>query len=239
MNMVPNIARLPEIRQALLTWQDPIDRRRCVVGVAEQDPEGRLSFRYLHDDSLAQARRSGFEGYPAFPDFDKVYTNGVLQSFKSRLTSPQRRDFSKYLEYWFVDAAALPTAFQLLAHTGAALPRDEFRFLPVLPTDGVVEFVTELAGSRHYLRDLVPTASKERLAVGQRLVFQPERDNKYDPDAVEVLREQDGVRVGYLMRGLATQVRGWNAEVDTTIARINGTNERPVVLARVQANFDS
>ncbi len=238
MNMAPNIVRLPEINKALLTWQDLVGRRRRVVGLAQQDATGMVSFRYILGDNLDEARQGGFEGYPAFPYFDKEYTNGVLQSFESRLPSSQRRDFAKYLEYWFVDVDAQPTTFQLLAHTGAALPRDGFRFLPVLPTNGVVEFVTELAGSRYYLENIVPKGSEGQLIVGQQLVFRPDRDNEMDPNAVEVLRKQDGFRIGYLMRGLAEQARTWNAEVLSTIARINGTEQRPIVLARVRADFN-
>jgi len=231
------ISQLPPIEEALLTWQDPEGRRRQIVGVARLEPEGGASFRYLKDQDLDAARSCGFEGYPAFPKFQKTYRQGVLQSFTSRLTSAARRDYHKYLEYWFVDSGAEPTPFQLLAHTGGVLPRDGFRFVPVLPTSGTVDFITELAGARYHLNNLCPKGATQRVDVGQALVFKAEPENPRDADAVEVIRREDTIRVGYLMRGLAHQVRTWDARIEGTIARINGAHDRPVILARVRADF--
>lgn len=236
MMVTENIMDLPDSRRAFLTWQH-LDRRRHIVAEVELQNE-RLVFRYLEDRDLEDAKMKGFTGYPAFPDFSHEYTNGVLESFESRLPSPRRGDFQRYLDYWFVSADASPTPFQLLVHTGGALPRDGFRFIPILPTVGTFEFVTEVAGARRYLdADLRPIGSTSVLQPGESVLLRDEPSNEYDTEAVEVLRAADEKRIGYLMRGLSLQFVDWDAEINATISRINGTPEWPILLLRVRANF--
>ena len=166
------------------------------------------------------------------------YNSGVMQSFETRLLSRRRNDFQRYLDYWFINEHPPPDSFQLLAYTGAALPRDGFRFVPVFDQVGVVEFITEIVGARYNLQPgLTTKGDKTPISIGEPISFRPEPTNEHDPQAVEVLRTSDGQRIGYVMRGLARQIRQWDATIDSAIARINGTEQRPTLLARVRAEF--
>jgi len=223
------IKHIVEPEGLLLTWQDPASRQRFVVGELLREKTG-ICFRYLHGPDLEQAREHGFKGYFAFRDMRTEYRLGVMESFMTRLPPRSREDFGKFLEYWNIDPDAEISDFALLGYTGAALPRDGFRFLPVFPKNvEELTFIIEVAGHRY---------SGSPAAVGEAVCFRHENENRADPQAVAVLA---GVsdrmrRIGYVMRGLNTQFIAWleTGEALGRIVRINGTRERPLVLVRVE-----
>jgi len=223
------IRHIVEPEKLLLTWQDPVTRQRFVVGEMVREKAG-ICFRYLHGAELDQARERGFRGYLAFRNMQAEYRLGVMESFMTRLPPRSREDFGKFLEYWDIDPDAEISDFALLGYTGAALPRDGFRFLPVFP-ERVEElaFVIEVAGHRY---------SGSPVAVGETVCFRHENENEKDPQAVAVLAGASDLmrRIGYVMRGLNSQFIVWleNGEVSGRIVRINGTHERPLVLVRVE-----
>ena len=86
---------------------------------------------------------------------------------------------------------------------------------------------THLAGRQYHDADLV----WDELKVGTTLVFEREVDNRYDPDAVQIVytRKNDGEKflLGYLPREENTFIarlldQGWDNIFDVRIARING-----------------
>lgn len=216
-----------EPESLLLSWQDPVSRNRYTVGQVTHE-NGGYSFRYLQGNDLEEAKRSGFKGYTAFKHFDQVYRFGVMESFMTRLPPRSREDFDKFLDYWHIDSGLKSSIsdFALLGYTGAALPRDGFRFMPVFPVLPRLEFIVEVAGHRY--QDNV-------CEIGEEVRFVSEADNPHDPDAISVVTA-DGCKLGYVMHGLNRQFGHWlkAGNLCGEIVRINGTSDRPIVLVYVE-----
>jgi len=223
------IRHVVEPERLLLTWQDPDTRRRFVVGELRRENAG-VCFRYLEGEDLDQARKQGFKGYPAFRNMKAEYRLGVMESFMTRLPPRSREDFGKFLEYWNIDPRAEISDFALLGYTGAALPRDGFRFVPVFARDvETVSLTIEVAGYRY---------SGRPVEIGASVSFRHESGNPVDPEAVAVYAGEVGRmrHIGYVMRGLNAQFVSWLklGDVHGRVVRINGASERPVVLVGVE-----
>jgi len=218
-----------EPESLLLSWQDPIGRNRYIVGQLTREG-GAVCFRYLKGDDLNAAKAKGFKGYIAFPHFDSEYRLGVMESFMSRLPPRSRKDFGKFLGYWHIDSKlkASISDFALLGYTGAALPRDGFRFLPVFAAADRLEFVVEVARHRY---------QGSACEIGDEVRFVVEPENSFDCEAVAVAG-QDGCKLGHIMHGMNHQFIEWLAAglLSGEIVRINGSTERPVVLVCVEFN---
>ena len=221
-----------EPERLLLSWQDPVSRSRYVVGQVSRD-NGGYCFRYLPGSDLNAAGDKGFKGYLAFPHFKEEYRLGVMESFMTRLPPRSREDFGKFPGYWHLDGTLKDSIsdFSLLGYTGAALPRDSFRFIPVFPSLAHLEFVVEVAGHRYQ-----DGACKPGAAV--RFVAEP--GNPHDSEAIRV-ESPDGRKLGYVMHGLNHQFGEWLASgrLSGEIVRINGTSGRPVVLVYVEYERES
>ncbi|MCY3878724.1 MAG: HIRAN domain-containing protein [Rhodobacteraceae bacterium] len=76
----------------------------------------------------------------------------------------------------------------------------------------------------------------DQLASGERLCFEREPDNQYDPDAIRIVRS-DGTRVGYVNRLQTGPVGRWldDERISASVFRTNGRIEYPrlFVLAKV------
>jgi len=220
------IKHIVEPESLLLTWQDPESRMRYVVGRVRREGAG-YCFRYEHGPDLDAAVSKGFKGYPAFPHLDKEYRLGVMESFMTRLPPRSREDFGKFLEYWHIDSSLRESIsdLALLGYTGAGLPRDGFRFVPVFPPSEHLAFIAEVAGNRYH----------EAGRIGDRVRFVPEPENPHDPEAVRV-ESLNGRILGYVMHGLNRQFSAWLASgrLAGEIVRINGLSDRPVVLVYVE-----
>jgi len=219
------IENIVEPERLLLSWQDPASRLRYTVGIVSKEAGG-VCFRYLQGSELEKARACGFRGYPAFHNFGSEYRLGVMESFMTRLPPRSREDFGKFLEYWHIDAKADISNFALLGYTGAVLPRDGFRFLPVFPKIGCLEFVVEVAGYRYHDRTC---------DIGGIVHFSLEPDNEFDPMAVAVTTCDGEEKIGYIMHGMGSQFAEWLAfgRLQGEIIRINGTSGRPIILVCV------
>jgi len=224
------IRHLVEPHRLFLAWQRPVSsmerRSRRIVGEIERRPGGAV-FRYLENlPDYQEARREGFQGFPAFSigKSQEYRSPSVLQAFMRRLPPRKREDFSEYLAQF-----RLPTPFDgsdmaLLAYTGAKLPGDGFESMPGL-ADAIppIELVMEVAGFRHQ------QVSASSLAVGEPVTLASEPDNAADPDAIAV-RHRDN-RIGYIAKPYCATVANWLRAytVEATIERINGKPERPLV----------
>jgi len=218
------IKHIIEPERLLLVWQEPLSRHRFIVGQIVREKAG-VCFHYLPSDELDQAKKKGFKGYLAFRDLSGEYRLGVMESFMSRLPPRSREDFGKFLDYWKIDPAAEISDFSLLGYTGATLPRDGFRLLPLFSQHvSQVNLVIELAGYRY---------NEHAVELGETVSFVHEPENSEDEHAVAVYAGiQVDHRIGYVMRGLNKQFIAWMMEghVQGRIVRINGTQVRPVVL---------
>lgn len=235
-----NMEKMARLQQVLMTWQGPAPQRQrfVVAKIAAHGDE--TSFIYINKDSdLKEARAAGFVGYPAFPDFDQLYSNGVLASLASRLPPSSRADYPDFLRHWFMNPKDNPDLLDVLAYSGGALPRDTFGFVPLFPKHGSFDFVTELAGYHHRLAE---PGGRRLEKEGDALVLHREPDNPSDPDAViAILDKQDKKPqiVGHLMRGLQTQALYWlaNGRIRGNIARLNGSQNRPLAYAHLWVDF--
>lgn len=211
----------------LLVWQAPDgrDRTRFVVGEILRDGE-QVSFRYLTDTAdFVRAREHGFVCYPAFRKTDRVYSDGVMDSFLRRLPPRKRGDFAKYLEQWRLSPSSNLSDFALLAYSGAKLPSDGFSIdWPLDDVTAPCELLLEVAGFR-YQEDV----SIDELREGMSVTFRREPDNIHDPHALAV--EFEGRRIGYIKRTQCEAVSRWLLEydVEAVIERLNGTPERPII----------
>jgi len=221
------LKHIVEPESLLMSWQDPVSRSRYIVGQVTRD-NGSYCLRYLAGEDLDIAVEKGFKGYPAFPGFNEAYHLGVMESFATRLPPRSREDFDKYLDYWHINRSLKDeiSDFTLLGYTGAALPRDGFRFIPIFPDFAHLEFIVEVAGHRY---------QGDGCGLGEMVRFNAEPDNLHDQKAIRV-ETLDGCKLGYVMHGLNRQFTEWLMAgcLSGEIVRINGTSERPVVLVCVE-----
>lgn len=233
MHSMQNMAHLDQV---FMTWQGPAPQRRRFVVAQITAQNDTASFAYLQQSTdFAKAIDAGFKGYPAFPDYDQHYENGVLASLASRLPPSSRSDYPDFLRHWFMNPEDKPDLLDILAYSGGKLPRDTFGFVPVFPKHGRFDFVTELAGYHYRLKE---PSTRRPEKVGDILLLGAEPDNQKDPNAVAVFLEHTNKtpqKVGYLMRGLHEQAQYWlkHGKVSANIARLNGSAERPLAYAHV------
>lgn len=94
MNLITHII---EPQRLYLEWQGPEggDRSRRIVAELLRT-DHMVELRYLtHSEDFRKARENGFEGYPAFPKTDRIYKDGVIETFLLRLPPRERSDFNK------------------------------------------------------------------------------------------------------------------------------------------------
>jgi len=228
MNLITHIV---EPRRLYLVWQGPEggDRTRRIVAELLRINHD-VELRYLtQTEDFKKAVQIGFVGYPAFPKFDRLYKDGVIETFMLRLPPRERSDFDKYLESLRIHPAARISDFALLGYSGARLPSDWFSIVhPFDEVDSPCELITEVAGFRYY------DGINMQLTVGTNLTLQPEPTNQYDPLAIAVLI--NGTKIGYIGRGLLEAVHRWlrnKNEINAVIEKINGRPDRPSIIIYV------
>ena len=241
------IQHVDEPERLILAWEAPDpdgDRRRWAVGELTRVGDG-AHFRYLQDESfaalnhgrsLADIRKAGFLGYPAFDasaSYSGLFTEGVLEAFLRRLPPRTRSDFPRYLEHFRLKSAATLGPFALLGITEAKLPSDGFSLIDPLESSSLFrDVVFEIAGHHYYK---VPG---DGLAVGQALSLVADPENAHDDQAVRI--EADGALIGFMNRLQAPTMRRWleQRDVSAWLLRMNGTPAKPraFVFVRVRPN---
>lgn len=222
-----------EPARLVLAWQAPDgvqDRRRWQVGQLERKALD-VQFRYFEGiefeaansgRSVDDLRKQGFVSFPAF-DYapGRVFSDRVMETFSRRIPPRSRADFSRYLEYFSIDANQAVSELALFAITEARLPGDGFSLVdPLDPALESGEVSFEIAGFRHEASGIVPE-------VGQSLRLCPEPNNVHDENAVQVfLGEQ---RIGYVNRIQAPVVGRWldERDLDCVVLRFNGRPGSP------------
>lgn len=224
-------------RRALLVWQRPLDSDgpRDRHAVAELvDTEHGISFNYLTDQELAEARQAGFFGYPGLPLDAEGLGSTAIEVLLRRLPPRERADFGQWLAGFGLSAEDDLSPLTLLAYTGARLTSDSFSVCETF--DGFSEpfsYVFDVAGNRHYQEQYGD------LEVGEALAFVRETDNPQDPNAIMITRS-DGTAVGYVNRLQAETVGQWvdAGQITGAVYRVNGRAEYPrlFVLADVSSS---
>lgn len=209
-------------RTNYLLWKAVKHTVRLVVGELIEICEGQYMFRYLSGNDLDEAKNLKFSGYPGFPDFDKEYTQNVIEAFSARLPARSRGDFQRFLDYWEIEDPDI-SDFDLLSITGGQLQTDHFEFVDPHETKRSAQFLSELAGFVHYAADSL-LRSLER---GTPLQLEPEPDNKWDVNAVKVLHQ--GERMGYIKKIHARTISNAIKEGQKVFAEIKNSEVNGVV----------
>ena len=182
-----------EERTIYLSWQAADHGKRYIVAELVEKPNGQYRFRYIADKDLEDAKKLGFNGYPAFPKLDQEYTINAIDPFVMRLPSRSRTDFNDLLNYWEIHNHEI-SDFDLLAITGGKLRTDNFEFIDPHKIKRPNQFLTELAGFVYHAED----HKLRSIPAGAELQLERDSGNRYDPYAVKVLYK--GEQIGYIKR---------------------------------------
>lgn len=213
-------------KSAFLIWQSPLgetgSRRRLPVAFLRDDGEG-VSFEYLKDDaSYRAAEEEGFRGYYGIP-VDREDTSDAIHTLIRRLPSKERPDYANFLgQFGLLPEHDLPP-LSLLAYTGGRQTSDGFSFSDTFEGfDRPFEYIFDVAGRRHSIE------ATPQVVVGDFAEFREEPDNRFDPDAVEIV-DSEGARLGYVNACQANAVKGWlkNGTITGSVFRVNGRPSYP------------
>lgn len=180
-------------RTIYLSWQAVDHGERYIVAELIQMANGEYCFHYIRGKDLEEAQKQGFNGYPAFPDFDKEYTNNAIDPFVMRLPARARTDLDALLNYWEIPTRDI-SDFDLLAITGGRLRTDNFEFIDPHRIKPPNQFLTELAGFVYYAED----QRLREIPVSAEVQLERDPGNRFDPSAVKVLYQ--GKQIGYIKK---------------------------------------
>ncbi len=182
---------MKEIGHIYLSWREGLGKRRHIVGVLKRNATLGVRFSYIKD-GVEAAKKDGFSPYTEFPDFDKEYTENVLEVFGQRIMKSERSDISDFYDFWEIDTKYKDDKFYLLAHTQGLNPTDNFEFLADYNPSKGLRFLTDLAS----LSTLKLPA--DIIRPGDILTYKLEPYNEFDNKAVKVFKGD--VEVGYIKK---------------------------------------
>ncbi len=213
----------------LLSWQTPSERLRMFVAELIRNGDD-ADLVYLNEsEDFSRAQDLGFRDYPGFDIKKDVVHKNVLTSFMKRLPPRTRRDFGRFLDALRIKPEAKDeiSDFALLGYSGAKLPDDDFTVIHPFENASVpFEFMLLVEGYQHY-QDELPLAA---LSTDMQADFEVEPDNPKDPEAIRIMI--DGIRAGYVCRGLTASFHKWmqsGLTMSAHVERINGTGQDPKV----------
>jgi hypothetical protein len=182
---------MKEIGHIYLSWREGLGKRRHIVGVLKRNTTHGVRFSYIKN-GVELAKNDGFSPYTEFPDFDKEYTENVLEVFGQRIMKSERSDISDFYDFWEIDTKFKEDKFYLLAHTQGLNPTDNFEFLADYNPSKCLRFLTDLA-SLSTLK-----LSADTVKAGDILTYKLESDNEFDNKAVKVFTGNK--EVGYIKK---------------------------------------
>lgn len=182
-----------EERTIYLSWQATDHGKRHIVAELVEKAPGQYSFRYIPGKDLEEAKKLGFNGYPAFLNLEQEYRGNAIDPFVMRLPARARADFNDLLKYWEIHNAEI-SDFDLLAITGGKLRTDNFEFIDPHKAKRPNQFLTELAGFVYHADD----KKLKNIPAGSELQLEREPKNQWDSYAVKVL--YCGEPIGYIKR---------------------------------------
>jgi len=182
---------MKEIGQIYLSWREGLGKRRHIVGVLKRNATLGVRFTYIKE-GVAAAKNDGFSPYTEFPDFNKEYTENVLEVFGQRIMKSERSDISDFYDFWEIDTRFKEDKFYLLAHTQGLNPTDNFEFLADYNPDKNLRFLTDLANLS------MLKLSADSVKPGDILTYQLESDNEFDNKAVKIFK--GAKEVGYIKK---------------------------------------
>ena len=227
------IEHIVEPDRLLLSWQTPGERLRMFVAELIRNGDDEADLVYLKErEDFSKSQSLGFNGYPGFDIEINIHKN-VLTSFMKRLPPRSRGDFGRFLDALRIKADAEISDFALLGYSGAKLPDDDFTVIHPFENASVpFELMLPVEGYRHYQDELPLNV----LSTDMQADFEAEPDNTKDPEAIKIII--DGIRAGYVCRGLAASFHKWmqaGLTISAYVERINGTEQDPKVYLYVSA----
>lgn len=221
------IEHIVEPDRLLLSWQTASERLRMFVAELIRSGDDDANLVYLKEsEDFLKAQSLEFEGYPGFPIQKDAYEN-VLTSFMKRLPPRSRGDFGRFLGALRIKPDAKISNFALLGYSEAKLPDDDFTVIhPFKNASPPFELLLPVRGYRHH-KEQLPLAD---LSIDMQAGFEVETENPKDPEAIKVVI--DGVRVGYVSRGLTGSFHKWmqsDLTISAYVERINGAEQNPEI----------
>lgn len=184
-----------------LIWKSEKSRKQYIVGQLTKNS----LYEFQYGEEVQSAIADGFIPLLCFPDLNKVYKDERLFSiFASRLPDKKRKKIHDVLNKYGLKEY---DEYLLLKRSGARLPIDNLEFIdPILDMESDITRIFFIAGVRHYL-DCNGTDCADALDItrGDEVYLKREPDNKYDPNAVQLL-DISGKVLGYVPRYYSTGV---------------------------------
>jgi hypothetical protein len=225
-----HIEHIIEPDRLLLSWQTPGERLRMFVAELIRNSDDADLIYLKESEDFSRAQSLGFDGYPGFDNKTGVHKN-VLTSFMKRLPPRSRGDFDRFLDALRINAEAGISDFALLGYSGAKLPDDDFTIIHPFENASVpFELMLPVEGYQHY-QDELPLAD---LSMDMQANFEAEPDNPKDSKAIKIII--DGIRAGYICRGLTASFHKWmqsDLTISAYVERINGTGQDPKIFLYV------
>lgn len=189
------------MKDLIIAWQDPADRRWLPVGRLGRTEGGRYYFVYT-----AGAKESeNFEPFGRMRDLESVYlSEHIFPLFANRLLPKSRPDYKDFIRWLGLDHERVDD-LEVLGRSGGIRKTDKLELFPCPAADEQGRYRGYFFA--HGLRYLLPehTTRLADLASGDRLFVARDIQNTADPHAL-LLRTADPVSlVGYCPRYLATE----------------------------------
>lgn len=84
-------------KSLLVTWKSPTTKNIYKIGVLQKNNKEYIFF--YHKDEVEKAKKEGFQSFGEFVNLESKYINKerLFVSFKTRIPSRKRKDFSEFL----------------------------------------------------------------------------------------------------------------------------------------------
>ena len=174
-----------------LSWRKGIGYPRHLVGRIKRSATKGTTFQYF-PKRIREAEKDGFAPYTEFPLIDKVYGEGVLESFGQRIIKSERADSKPFYDFWAIDLKRKSDPLYMLSMTQGWIPTDNFEFLADFQPTKDLYFITDIAGLTE--KALEPGLVK----VGDVLEYKHKQSHPKDGYAVEVYK--DNLMIGYIKK---------------------------------------
>jgi hypothetical protein len=174
-------------------------------------PVGRLEYDgKLYRFSYVQGAKTlpGFRPFPGMDDLEQVYESEELfPLFANRLLSKARREYDDFLLWGGFDPALSPDPIAILEVTEGIRQTDAIEVFPCPVPDLKGCYLNKFF--LHGIRWMEPAAMQriQNLRPNEPLRVTPETQNAADPNAVGVYTTDDSVKIGYVPRYFARDVR--------------------------------
>jgi len=180
-------------RRLVVTWQHPVERLICPVGILSFDGSTRYSFHYI--ENVRSVR--DFRPFLGFPDFAECYeTDQLFPLFSQRAMAPRRPDYSRWVTRLGLDDDATP--WEQIARSGGRREGDTIQLFPVPQVEnGTLTCSFLVHGIRHIAENSLTVGDEQRhisreelnaqllaLRAGDQLLLADQPDNRVNAHAI-------------------------------------------------------